>query len=35
MVIEELFNPGTDQGRRLNTVVLQIFVKDYKIKGGF
>ena len=35
MLLEELFNAGTDHGRRLNTIIMQTFVKDYYIKGKF
>ena len=35
MTMDEIFNRGSNSGRRLNSVVLQNFVKDYKIKGDF
>ena len=35
MVMEELFNPATNEGRRMNSILLQNFVKDYNIKGTF
>ena len=34
-VMDEIFNPGTLQGRKLNSIVLQNFVKEFKIKGDF
>ena len=36
MTLEELFNPGTSvRDRQLNTITMQVFVKDYNIKGDF
>ena len=34
-VVDEIFNLGTPQGRQLNSIVLQNFIKEYGIKGSF
>ena len=35
MVMEEIFNNGSKLGMKLNSFVLQSFVRDYNIKGDF